>query len=128
MGRPGILKKPQINAGPLNVLIESLHELHLQVGRPSLSKISTKSKEKVIGGYLSTSTISYVMSEPRLPDSHTMQRLVAVLVEFAPAGSMNLDQTTMRFIELWKKAAKAEADPPPNPRVQDLLTDFGASG
>ncbi|THA77827.1 hypothetical protein [Streptomyces sp. A0592] len=121
MGRPGILKKPQIDAGPLKVLIESLHDLHLQVGRPSLSKISTKSGKKTDDGYLGTSTISYVMSEPRLPDSHTMQRLVAVLVEFAPAGSMNLDETTVRFIERWKAAAKAEADPPPSPRVQDLL-------
>ncbi|MFF4337143.1 hypothetical protein [[Kitasatospora] papulosa] len=121
MGRPGILKRPQINVGPLNVLIESLHDLHLQVGRPSLSKISAKSGKKTDDGYLGTSTISYVMSEPRLPDSHKMQRLVAVLVEFAPAGSMNLDETTMRFIERWKTAAKAEADPLPSPRVQDLL-------
>ena len=51
MGRPGILKRPQINVGPLNVLIESLHDLHLQVGRPSLSKISAKSGKKTDDGY-----------------------------------------------------------------------------
>ncbi|MGW0821907.1 hypothetical protein [Streptomyces sp. NPDC002845] len=95
--------------------------MHLQVGRPSLSKISAKSGKKTDDGYLGTSTISYVMSESRLPDSHTMQRLVAVLVEFAPAGSMDLDKTTMRFIDLWHVAAKAEADPPLSPRVQELL-------
>ncbi|MFD9816596.1 hypothetical protein [Streptomyces sp. NPDC059080] len=121
MGRPGILKKPQLDVGPLKALIDSLHELHLQVGRPSLSKISAKSGKKTDDGYLSTSTISYVMSEPRLPDSHTMQRLVAVLVEFAPAGSMKLDETTMRFIERWKAAAKAQDAPPPSLRAQKLL-------
>ncbi|MEV7669635.1 hypothetical protein [Streptomyces albidoflavus] len=121
MGRPGILKRPQIDVGPLKILIDSLHDLHLEVGRPSLSKISAKSGRKTDGGYLSTSTISYVMSEPRLPDSHTMQRLVAVLVEFAPTGTMELDKTIMRFIGLWQAAAKAQGNPPPSPRVQDLL-------
>lgn len=121
MGRPGILKKPQIDVGPLKNLIDSLHDLHLQVGRPSLSRISKTSGKKTDDGYLPESTISYVMSEARLPASHTMQRLVAVLVELAPAGSMDLNKTTMTFIELWKAAAKAEADPPPSPRVQELL-------
>lgn len=112
---------PQIDAGPLKALIESLHDLHLQAGRPSLSKISVKSGKKTDDGYLGTSTISYVMSEPRLPDSHTMQRLVAVLVEFAPASARDLDKTVMRFVDLWKAAAKAETDPPPSPRVLELM-------
>jgi hypothetical protein len=121
MGRPGRLKKPQIDVGPLKYLIDNLHDLHLQVGLPSISKISAKSGRQTDDGYLSKSTISYVMTEPRLPNSHTMQRLVALLLEFAPAGSMDLDKTTMRFIDLWKAAAKAEADPPPSLRVQELL-------
>jgi hypothetical protein len=110
-----------MDVGPLKVLIDSLHDLHLQVGRPSLSRISEASGKRTDDGYLAVSTISYVMSHARLPDSRTMQRLVAVLVEFAPASSMDLDKTTMTFIELWKAAATAEADPPPSPRVQDLL-------
>jgi hypothetical protein len=123
MGRPGVLRKPQIDVGPLRDLIYSLHDLHLSVGRPSLSKISKISGEpdKEGSGYLSTSTMSYVLSEPRLPDSETMQRLIALLVEFAPAGrKLNLDETTRRFLDLWEKAARAEAHPPPSPRVQEL--------
>ncbi|MET9676445.1 hypothetical protein ABZY68_25620 [Streptomyces sp. NPDC006482] len=119
MGRPGILKKPQIDVGPLKVLNDSLHELHLQVGRPSLPKISEKSGKQT-DGYLATTTIKYVMSEPRLPNFQIMQRLVAVLVEFAPAGLMDLDETTKGFIEKWQAAAKAEDNPPPNPHVQEL--------
>lgn len=121
MGRPGHLAKPQIDVGPLKDLIDNLHDLHLKVGLPSLSKISAKSGKRTDDGYLSTSTISYVMTEPRLPNSHTMQRLVALLVEFAPAGSMDLDKTVIRFIDLWTVAARAETDPPPSLRVQELL-------
>ncbi|MER5985773.1 hypothetical protein [Streptomyces sp. NPDC001787] len=121
MGRPGILKKPQIDVGPLRNLIYGLHDLHMTVGRPSLSKISQSSGTPEDPGYLSTSTMSYVLSEPRLPDSETMQRLIALLVELAPTGRrMDLDETTRRFLDLWEKAARAEADPPPSPRVQAL--------
>ncbi|MFE7580787.1 hypothetical protein ACFU5Y_04370 [Streptomyces gardneri] len=123
MGRPGILKKPQIDVGPLRNLIYGLHDLHMSVGRPSLSKISRLSGQpnEEGSGYLSTSTMSYVLSEPRLPESETMQRLIALLVELAPTGrKMDLDETTRRFLDLWEKAARAEADPPPSPRVQEL--------
>ncbi|WP_019075628.1 hypothetical protein [Streptomyces hokutonensis] len=121
MGRPGILKKPQIDVGPLRDLIYGLHDLHMSVGRPSLSKISKSSGTTTESGYLSTSTMSYVLSEPRLPDSETMQRLIALLVELAPTGrKMDLDETTRRFLDLWEKAARAEAAPPPSPRVQAL--------
>ncbi|WP_405541012.1 hypothetical protein OG478_52720 [Streptomyces phaeochromogenes] len=121
MGRPGILKKPQIDVGPLRDLIYGLHDLHMSVGRPSLSKISKSSGQTTESGYLSTSTMSYVLSESRLPDSETMQRLIALLVERAPTGrKMDLDATTRRFLDLWEKAARAEADPPPSLRVQAL--------
>ncbi|MFD4224699.1 hypothetical protein [Streptomyces griseus] len=70
---------------------------------------------------MSTSTMSYVLSEPRLPDSKTMQRLIALLVELAPTGrKMDLEETTGRFLDLWEKAARAEADPLPSLRVQEF--------
>ncbi|MFE2937169.1 hypothetical protein [Streptomyces sp. NPDC059278] len=119
MGRPGVLKKPQLDRGPLKTLMDSLHELHLDVGRPSLTKIAEKSKET--DRDLSRSTIAYLMSEPRLPDFDGMQKLVAVLVELPPVSRpMNLDTTLTRFIALWKQAAKAENSPPPSPLVQEL--------
>lgn len=121
MGRPGILKKPQIDAGPLRDLIYGLHDLHVWVGRPSLSKLSRTSGTPRDPGYLSTSTMSYVLSEPRLPDCETMQRLVALLVELTPTGrKADLDKTSGKFVDLWEKAARAEAEPPPSPRVQAL--------
>ncbi|MFD0367629.1 hypothetical protein [Streptomyces sp. NPDC127114] len=102
-------------------LLESLHRLHLNVGRPSVSEISEKSGKPTDGdGYLGRSTISYVMSTPRLPNFRKMQRLVAVLVEFEPTGSMDLDLTITEFSNLWKAAARAEDSPPPSRRVQEL--------
>ncbi|MFE0732033.1 hypothetical protein ACFW2X_28055 [Streptomyces antibioticus] len=107
--------------GPLRDLIYGLHDLHMSVGRPSLSKISKSSGTTTEPGYLSTSTMSYVLSEPRLPNSETMQRLIALLVELAPTGrKMDLDETTRRFLDLWEKAARAEDAPPPSLRVQAL--------
>ncbi|WP_327170147.1 hypothetical protein OG471_00765 [Streptomyces sp. NBC_01336] len=124
MGRPGILTKPQIDVGPLRDLIYGLHDLHMTVGRPSLSKISKSSKSSGPtkgSDYLSPSTMSYLLSEPRLPNSDTLQRLIALLVELAPASrKMDLDETTRHFLDLWEKAARAEAYPPPSPRVQAL--------
>lgn len=99
--------------------MDSLHELHLDAGLPSLAKNAKKSKE--INSDLSKSTISYLMSEPRLPDFDGMQKLVAVLVQLPPVSKpMNLDTTLPRFIALWKEAAKAEHSPPPSSRVQEL--------
>lgn len=119
MGRPGVVTKPQIprgpRYGPLHHLFKDLHDLHLSAGWPSLAKIA-----KGTSG-LSKSTVSYVLSQPRLPDLDNLRAVVAALVELMPPPGYDMDETITHFVDRWTKAATAEASPPPSPRVEALV-------
>lgn len=119
MGKPGVVTKPQMprgpRYGPLHHLFEQLHDLHLTAGRPSLDKIAKQT------GSLSKSTVSYVMSQPQVPNCDNLRAVVAALVELSPPPRSDMDTAIANFVIWWTKAAKAETAPPPSPRVQELV-------
>lgn len=47
MGRPGELKRPTLNAGPLKDRNNALHELHLDAGLPSLSTMRRELNNRI---------------------------------------------------------------------------------
>lgn len=93
----GALHQPELEPGPHRDLIEALHRLHHEAGRPSLRAIARKAG-------CSHTSVRHVFSHPRLPAWELLELIVSALSS-EPAG----------FRKLWL-AATAEGIrhvPPP---------------
>jgi len=98
----GALPKPEVPDGQIQVLFDALHDLHHQVGWPSLREMA-----KEVG--CSHTTVSVAFSEPRVPRWGLLELIVEAL-----GGE------TERFHKLWLVASAAakdrgDAQPPPRP-------------
>ncbi|MFJ4836198.1 hypothetical protein ACIP79_40860 [Streptomyces sp. NPDC088747] len=105
MGKPGVLKRPSLESGPLKDLNDALHVLHLLAGRPSISQMHaalTEDARKII----SRSTLHNALTGTYLPRRDTIDALVEVLG--SRARNTTPEQQLRRFDLLWQRAALAE--------------------
>jgi hypothetical protein len=82
----GALHQPDLEPGPHHDLVEALHRLHSEAGRPSLRRLA-----RTAG--CSHTTLSHVFSQPHLPAWGPLEALVLAL-----SGDLT------RFRELWLAA------------------------
>lgn len=106
MGRPGVLRKPDLPEGRHRDLNEALHRLHLLAGRPSLSVMS----QKLRGAGISRSSIHDAFTSRRLPQWRVVDALIEILGAAAPTTTV--EQQLSLLNELWLRAAEAEAGHP----------------
>jgi hypothetical protein len=126
MGRPGELRRPIISEGPLKVLNEALHELHLAAGLPTLSAM-----HKELGRTISRSSLHDAFTGPGRPPWDTVEALVEILATRSPHSSA--EEEAKRFHQLWVDAARsviATSPVPPSrsdrkPAAQDLFWVIG---
>ncbi|HEY0645684.1 MAG TPA: AAA family ATPase, partial [Nocardioides sp.] len=93
----GLLRQPELDPGPHRDLVEALHTLHREAGRPSLRSIAGKAR-------CSHTTVRHVFSHPRLPAWELLEVVVKAL-----AGD------PVRFRELWLAATADGARHVPAP-------------
>ncbi|MEU4388650.1 tetratricopeptide repeat protein [Promicromonospora sp. NPDC023805] len=97
----GVLSRPEISHGPLQVLFDDLHALHHRAGRPSLRQLAAE-----VG--CSRTTVAAVFSEPRPPRWGLLELIVEALGGDVAA-----------FHELWLTATEVPTthqEPLPAPR------------
>lgn len=102
MGRPGQLKRPALADGPLKVLNDALHELHLKAGWPSLTEMLRANP-----GGPSRSSLHGAFTGPVLPRRDTVDALVGLLA--GRARGVDTEGEFDRFDALWQAAALVEA-------------------
>ncbi|MDH6139860.1 MULTISPECIES: hypothetical protein [Kitasatospora] len=103
MGKPGHLKRPALVAGPLKVLNDALHELHLKAGKPSLTEMV-----RLVSVSRSRSGIHGAFSGDTLPRRDTVDALVGLLCQ--RARGLDVEAELNRFDHLWQAAAQSASN------------------
>lgn len=93
----GLLQQPELDPGPHRDLVEALHALHREAGRPSLRSIAGKAR-------CSHTTVRHVFSHPRLPAWGLLEVVVTAL-----------DGDPAVFRELWLAATRDGTRHVPSP-------------
>lgn len=93
----GLLQQPELDPGPHRDLVEALHALHREAGRPSLRSIAGRAR-------CSHTTVRHIFSHPRLPAWELVEVVVTALAG-DPAD----------FRELWLAATKDGTRHVPSP-------------
>ncbi|MFJ7212647.1 hypothetical protein [Amycolatopsis sp. NPDC098790] len=103
------LAKPSLPDGPLKELNDALHELHARAHRPSCTTIAKALKEADPDRPLSKSTVQRVFSNPTVPVTENLMRVVEYLA--GKARNVEVEATLDRFDALVQAAAEAERSP-----------------
>ncbi|MGY5099193.1 NACHT and WD repeat domain-containing protein [Streptomyces sp. 900105245] len=103
------MSRPEVRAGALKVLKDTLYGLYLDAGGPRLSDIATAMNENEdLPGLRSTDTIGRILSEPTFPQNGLDVKAVAGALAILGGGDSQEQQA--RIWQLWQEAGK---DPRP---------------